>query len=943
MHATGGAARRRRPQGRRSSGGSALQPSLLQSLGRPGDAKELPAWAARIRERLQVVEKQLRRLEDEKQMLLDRLIDAPVGIANAVLAPESPTAAWEHQGSSGAMPSREEVLDAEFQSLWTASASCGTRDLLRRWQDGHSGANLHPRLTTEAPSHVSSRLFAQEVKPHADATEAAAVLVASPVRRRSLVQETPAGQPPETLLAAHLAAAPSALRERLEARASEVGASIVAPTEGQLDSSLPPVSAAQSEASEGLSRADRSAATVTSPRAHPARDQPGFAAALVEPVLHVRTQGSSVAAGSSGTVQTFWPPRPAAPLESLSPTCVQKARHGSPAAAGGPHHQTPLPDVPLADPRFAGPREEVLAAVTPEVADAPFSSSEAALAEATPEPADGSQSQRSLAAVTPEVLAAMSPGLPHSDHSAVPPSPDRRSSNAAAHHAVAFAPSVASCQATARQVSCLPGSPSMCGVQVLFVGASPSSSSRRSSAGSSRLGGCMEESHSRVPEAMLAHECGTKHHQASASSLSLLKEGDSSELRCVNPPLLQSAPSPQTTVSSGITAAEIVQASPQVWGSPPHGSDGVSGCAASDARVTAPQTLRGGDANLPRSPPHAYAAAFTESPLRRAQGEEANFPPWGSPPAGRSSGQRERSPSVARTVLVSSEDEASVAQNDPRGSAAFEVVTGSCSGLLQRICDRRSRASLAAPQAAPGAETSAAAPTVAASSACGSPGGSRSSGARSLRACSAGDECLAVRREELGGPGQVVEGGIPRFDASLLSKDELARWMIFFGLKPTGSRDFMVQKLQEIDAYLHHGTGAGEGERVPNSGVVGPRKGSQHGRQLPMRTLSCEQSSAERGEGVKRGAKRARDDLPARRPKPEECDALLAETIRGDKALYERLLVFEPVEITEIRERLSTMRPDLRFSENAVRAFLDKQGLVFQESQASQPGPRRRY
>merc|ERR1712176_318935 len=64
--------------------------------------------------------------------------------------------------------------------------------------------------------------------------------------------------------------------------------------------------------------------------------------------------------------------------------------------------------------------------------------------------------------------------------------------------------------------------------------------------------------------------------------------------------------------------------------------------------------------------------------------------------------------------------------------------------------------------------------------------------------------------------------------------------------------------------------------------------------------------------------------------KAAELERMVADVIRSDTELYERLLLFEPVEISELRERLAALRPELRgLGEQRLRKFLDAQGLLF--------------
>ena len=61
--------------------------AMLVTIPRPSDVARLPAWAAKVRRRLNVVEAQLCRLGREKQSLLAQLHLATTEVIDEVLAP----------------------------------------------------------------------------------------------------------------------------------------------------------------------------------------------------------------------------------------------------------------------------------------------------------------------------------------------------------------------------------------------------------------------------------------------------------------------------------------------------------------------------------------------------------------------------------------------------------------------------------------------------------------------------------------------------------------------------------------------------------------------------------------------------------------------------------------------------------------------------------------
>lgn len=305
-----------------------------------------------------------------------------------------------------------------------------------------------------------------------------------------------------------------------------------------------------------------------------------------------------------------------------------------------------------------------------------------------------------------------------------------------------------------------------------------------------------------------------------------------------------------------------------------------------------------------------------------------------------------------------------------------------------------------------------------------------------------------------GGKAQASRGGklgasspqVTRLHPEVLGEDGLKSWMAFFGLKPSKSRDFMVRRLQEIDAYLHsaaaatpgaasavvpdgadwalqqraslldgHSAGTGERgdvtsstaplcERRPGSGRSNPGAGDNSARKAqPLPRAS--QDAGRRGKGHGRGRARGgracgghaggrnpwhlddRDGSPSVRTptgsstfaaapssivaasqevaascmgsfagrspvashltcrqqraaeKALALEQSFAEVIRRDTDLYERFLCFEVIDINEVRDRITTLRPELRsVGEGRLRNFLDSQGLLFSSGTSTQDG-----
>jgi len=159
-----------------------------------------------------------------------------------------------------------------------------------------------------------------------------------------------------------------------------------------------------------------------------------------------------------------------------------------------------------------------------------------------------------------------------------------------------------------------------------------------------------------------------------------------------------------------------------------------------------------------------------------------------------------------------------------------------------------------------------------------------------------------------------------QWSPSTMTMEDLQHWMAFFGMKPSKSAGYMVRRLTEIDAFLQ--------------GSSGKRK----------RSASDEATTASPGRsGVRRRAAAEPKGQMPKRPR-EQGDALvelLVEAIKSDSNLYERLLLYEPVEVGEVRKSLASFRPDLAgLGESRLRAVLDSQGILFATTWNNHPRTR---
>jgi len=200
---------------------------------------------------------------------------------------------------------------------------------------------------------------------------------------------------------------------------------------------------------------------------------------------------------------------------------------------------------------------------------------------------------------------------------------------------------------------------------------------------------------------------------------------------------------------------------------------------------------------------------------------------------------------------------------------------------------------------------------------------------------------LGSNAEHVQGSGSSIAAAsrseVSQLHPEVLSEDALKAWMRFFGMKPVSSTAFMVRKLKEIDAYLATGSMVSSMDQLheteatmvlaegssPTQQHRRPRKRPRPGEDIVEADTQGVQPS--QAAAVNRAAKAA--------AKEAEVEQLLADTIRRDTELYERLLLFESIEISELKARLGALEPELRgFGEQRLKRFLDRQGLVFASS-----------
>eukprot|EP00435_Cladocopium_sp_Y103_P018642 s2430_g4.t1 len=171
-----------------------------------------------------------------------------------------------------------------------------------------------------------------------------------------------------------------------------------------------------------------------------------------------------------------------------------------------------------------------------------------------------------------------------------------------------------------------------------------------------------------------------------------------------------------------------------------------------------------------------------------------------------------------------------------------------------------------------------------------------------------------------------------------LTDEELGSWMQFFGLKPSGSRQFMIRRLHDILDYIDGGIAWLQSIReapTPQkaSKATKRKKSLEQGEKSP-KTSRLEKSSPKAKAKPKATSPKATSpalDASSVSPdaKYEKKLDLVADAIRKDKDLYAKLLTFEPLEVREVKRRIVEIAPELRsLGEQRLRKYLDEQGFA---------------
>ena len=178
-----------------------------------------------------------------------------------------------------------------------------------------------------------------------------------------------------------------------------------------------------------------------------------------------------------------------------------------------------------------------------------------------------------------------------------------------------------------------------------------------------------------------------------------------------------------------------------------------------------------------------------------------------------------------------------------------------------------------------------------------------------------------------------------------LTDEELGSFMQFFGLKPSGSRQFMIRRLHDIVDYIDGGTAWLQSIREAPTPQKPTKASKAKRKNLEKSSPKTETSQTSRRNLEKSSPKKAKPKPKAASPKatspaPDASSVspdvkyekkldLVADAIRKDKDLYAKLLTFEPLEVREVKRRIVEIAPELRsLGEQRLRKYLDEQGFA---------------
>lgn len=178
---------------------------------------------------------------------------------------------------------------------------------------------------------------------------------------------------------------------------------------------------------------------------------------------------------------------------------------------------------------------------------------------------------------------------------------------------------------------------------------------------------------------------------------------------------------------------------------------------------------------------------------------------------------------------------------------------------------------------------------------------------------------------------EALQSDLGLLQPELMTDEELSEWMQFFGLKPSSSRDFMIRRLHDIVDYLDGGTAFLHSIReapTPHKPKRARKEKTEKDKTKPETPKTPKKAKAAKAETPRSVQSASSAVSPPISPEEKKFE-LIAEAIRKDKELYESLLTFQPLEVSEVKRRIVAVAPELRsLGEQRLRKYLDSQGFA---------------
>lgn len=141
----------------------------------------------------------------------------------------------------------------------------------------------------------------------------------------------------------------------------------------------------------------------------------------------------------------------------------------------------------------------------------------------------------------------------------------------------------------------------------------------------------------------------------------------------------------------------------------------------------------------------------------------------------------------------------------------------------------------------------------------------------------------------------------------------------------------MIRRLHDIVDYLDGGTAFLHSIReapTPHKPKRARKEKTEKDKTKPETPKTPKKAKAAKAETPRSVQSASSAVSPPISPEEKKFE-LIAEAIRKDKELYESLLTFQPLEVSEVKRRIVAVAPELRsLGEQRLRKYLDSQGFA---------------